>query len=159
MVDFCGENLCGLLTFVAPKVPWPQILERKLSRTPTKLRNSQKFSPSKFSCYTVYFRLAARMRLLSRHLGPLASFFLGTHKCPEHAGVSLLVCCSSYTADLTQCRNLLIHTPARPQQVTPMTSVCTGSRIKGHTQRGQQPCAVRREEMSLIVGPLMNTNK
>ena len=32
MADFCGKNLCGLLTFAMPKVPCPQILQRKLSR-------------------------------------------------------------------------------------------------------------------------------
>ena len=104
-------------------------------KTFTNMWNSQKSSPSQVSCHTVYFRLAARMRLFSRHLGPLASLFLGTHRSVIYGYDAVL------TLLMSQCRNLLIHTPARPRQVIPMTSVCIGSQIKGNTQRGQQLCA------------------
>ena len=43
----------GLLTFAVPKVSHPQISQRILSQIATKPRNSQKFSPSKVSHYTV----------------------------------------------------------------------------------------------------------
>ena len=42
---------CSLL--LRQRTPRPQILQRKLSRTATKPRNSQRFSPSKVSHYTV----------------------------------------------------------------------------------------------------------
>lgn len=43
-----------MLAFATLKVPHPQILERKLSRIATKVRNSQKFSASKVSHYMVH---------------------------------------------------------------------------------------------------------
>ena len=50
--DFCGENFHGLLAFAAPKVPHPQILQRKLSRIATKTTKFVKvFSLESFPLY------------------------------------------------------------------------------------------------------------
>ena len=51
--NFHGENFRRLLAFAVPKDATPQILQRKLSHIATNPQNSQKFSPSKVSRYTV----------------------------------------------------------------------------------------------------------
>ena len=59
--NFRGENFRGLLAFAAPKDTTLQILQRKLSRIATKLRNSRKFYTSKVFRYTVYTHIPMLM--------------------------------------------------------------------------------------------------
>ena len=52
-MQFHGENFCRLLAFTVTKDATLQILQRKLMHIATKQQNSQKFSPSNVSRYTV----------------------------------------------------------------------------------------------------------
>ena len=64
-IQFSRRKISQIAHFVAPKVPHPQILWRKLSQIATKLWNSRKFSPLKVSRYTVIVPMVKKMPVVT----------------------------------------------------------------------------------------------